>query len=112
MSGEPVLSVRDLEVEFTTYGGVVRAVRGVSYDVHAGETLAVVGLHPSSAVYTLSVSPWIASNDSGIDSGEGGESPISGCTCKSASSQKAPVGIFAALCLLFLRRRTLRASLD
>ena len=40
---EAVLKVEDLEVEFDTYGGVVRAVRGVSYEVHAGETLAVVG---------------------------------------------------------------------
>ncbi|MBK6287795.1 MAG: ABC transporter ATP-binding protein [Gammaproteobacteria bacterium] len=39
----PVLEVRDLEVEFATYGGVVKAVRGVSYAVERGRTLAVVG---------------------------------------------------------------------
>ena len=38
-----VLSIRDLKVEFSTYGGTVQAVRGVSLDVAAGETLAVVG---------------------------------------------------------------------
>ena len=40
---QPVLSLENLVVEFDALGGVVRAVRGVSYEVHAGETLAVVG---------------------------------------------------------------------
>jgi ABC-type dipeptide/oligopeptide/nickel transport system ATPase component len=38
-----ILEVRDLRVEFDTYGGVVKAVRGVSFDVKAGKTLAIVG---------------------------------------------------------------------
>ncbi|MCM2279036.1 MAG: ABC transporter ATP-binding protein [Oligoflexia bacterium] len=38
-----LLEVRDLRVEFDTYGGVVQAVRGVSFDLDAGETLAIVG---------------------------------------------------------------------
>ncbi|MCZ6830307.1 MAG: ATP-binding cassette domain-containing protein, partial [Gammaproteobacteria bacterium] len=40
---QPVLSVDRLVVEFATYGGTVQAVRGVSYEVFAGETLAIVG---------------------------------------------------------------------
>jgi oligopeptide/dipeptide ABC transporter ATP-binding protein len=39
----PLLAVADLEVEFATYGGTVHAVRGVSFEVDAGRTLAVVG---------------------------------------------------------------------
>jgi oligopeptide/dipeptide ABC transporter ATP-binding protein len=40
---DPVLSIRDLAVEFRTDDGVVKAVDGITYDVHAGETLGIVG---------------------------------------------------------------------
>lgn len=38
-----VLSIEELEVDFTTDAGIVAAVKGVSFDVAAGEVVAVVG---------------------------------------------------------------------
>ncbi len=43
MSSVPVLSVRDLKVEFPTRHGVLTAVDGISFDIAAGEVLGVVG---------------------------------------------------------------------
>ncbi|GCD83756.1 ABC transporter ATP-binding protein [Parageobacillus thermoglucosidasius] len=40
---EKLLEVKNLEVSFQTYGGEVQAVRGVSFYVNKGETLAIVG---------------------------------------------------------------------
>ncbi|MAV67155.1 MAG: peptide ABC transporter ATP-binding protein, partial [Gammaproteobacteria bacterium] len=40
---DPILQVTNLHVDFQTYGGAVQAVRGVSFDVCAGQTLAIVG---------------------------------------------------------------------
>jgi microcin C transport system ATP-binding protein len=40
---EPLLQIRNLSVSFDMPGRVVAAVRGVSFDVNAGETVALVG---------------------------------------------------------------------
>lgn len=40
---EPILSVNDLRIEYHTRAGRVLAVDGASFDIHAGESIALIG---------------------------------------------------------------------
>jgi oligopeptide/dipeptide ABC transporter ATP-binding protein len=70
-SGEPVLSVRDLQTHFFLEEGVVKAVDGVSFDVHPGETVGIVGESGcGKSVTALSILRLVASPPGRLVGGE------------------------------------------
>lgn len=64
-----ILRVEDLRVSFNAYGGVVQAVRGVSFDLRRGETVAIVGESGSGKSVSTKAVMGILPNNATIESG-------------------------------------------
>ena len=69
MANEKILDVKNLEISFKTDNGLVRAVRGVSFDLHKGETLCIVGESGSGKSVTSKAIMGILANNAVVDNG-------------------------------------------
>ncbi len=67
---DKLLEVRDLRVDFQIHGGVVSAIRGISFDVRPGSTLALVGESGSGKSVTAQAIMGILPNTASIRGGQ------------------------------------------
>lgn len=65
-----IIEVKNLYVTFNTFAGKVHAVRGVSFDLYKGETLAIVGESGSGKSVTSKSIMGILSKNANIERGE------------------------------------------
>ena len=70
MAAEKILEVKDLSISFKTDNGLVRAVRGVSFDLYKGETLCIVGESGSGKSVTSKAIMGILAHNAIVDGGQ------------------------------------------
>ena len=86
MSAAPLLSVRNAQVSFSTARGPLRAVDGVSFDLHEGRTLGIVG--ESGSGKSVLVRSLIGLVGAGSGAGVGGEVLFEGRDLRSLSPRE------------------------
>ncbi len=64
------LEVKNLQISFRTQGGIVKAVRNISFDLYKGETLAIVGESGSGKSVTSKAVMGILAGNSIVEGGE------------------------------------------
>ena len=67
---EKKLEVRNLKISFRTQGGILQAVRNISFDLYKGETLAIVGESGSGKSVTNRTIMGILAGNGFVESGE------------------------------------------
>jgi ABC-type dipeptide/oligopeptide/nickel transport system ATPase component len=64
------LEVKNLQISFRTQGGILKAVRNISFDLYNGETLAIVGESGSGKSVTSKAIMGILAGNSIVEGGE------------------------------------------
>ena len=67
---EKILEVKDLRISFRTNSGTVKAVRGISFDLYKGRTLAIVGESGSGKSVTSRAILGILANNKIVEGGQ------------------------------------------